>query len=227
MNDDVRKIIYGTIAVLLLGVTAWIGIIYVSACGVSLSCQRGAPRVDRTPIPTLIPATLPAQDVSWEVQPPAALPAVPQLCRIAAVNFIGAWADSQTPKSTEAAPFYFVDKDGRNCEANFSDVQALLNQPNLRGADSLACTSCHSGNLTVSPAQLDLSGFAGILAGSRREGNKPKGVNILGGDWKTSLLYDFLANAKPHIPGHEQALSADYIISAGQPFAGPLPTATP
>ena len=120
-----------------------------------------------------------------------------------------------------------MDKDGKNCEAAFSDVQALFNQPNLRGADSLACTSCHSGDLTVAPAQLDLSGYAGILAGSRREANKPKGVNILGGDWKASLLYDFLVNAKPNIPGHEQALNPEAMIFAGKPFAGPLPTAAP
>ncbi|MCA1899597.1 MAG: hypothetical protein LDL50_02695 [Chloroflexi bacterium] len=227
MNDDVRKIIYGTITVFLLGVMAWISIIYVSACGVTLTCNRGAPRVDRTPIPTLIPATLPAQDVSWQSEPPAAPPASSDTCRVSAVNFIGAWATSQTPKSTEADPFYFVDKDGKNCEANFSEALALFNQPNLRGADSLACTSCHSGDLTVAPAQLDLSAFAGIIAGSRREANKPKGVNILGGDWKASLLYDFLVNAKPNIPGHEQALSPETMISAGKPFAGPLPTATP
>jgi hypothetical protein len=149
-------------------------------------------------------------------------------CRVRAVNFIGAWAASQTPKSTEADPFYFVDEDGQNCEAAFSDVQALFNQPNLGGTDSLACTSCHSGDLTVAPAQLDLSTFAGIMTGSRREANKPKGTDILGdGEWKESLLYDFLTVAKSNVPGHEQALSPDYMISVGMPFAGPLPTATP
>jgi hypothetical protein len=83
--------------------------------------------------------------------------------------------------------------------------------------------------LTVAPAQLDVSSYTGITTGSRREGNKPKGTDILGdGDWKASLLYDFLANAKANVPGHEeQALSADLMISMGKPFAGPLPTATP
>jgi hypothetical protein len=229
MNDDVRKYIYGAITVFLVGVMAWISIIYVSACGVTLTCNRGAPRVDRTPIPTLIPATLPAMGISLEAEATEVAPKMnSDTCRVPAVNFIGAWAASQTPKSTEANPFYFVDEDGKNCEATFSDVQSLLNQPGLRGTDSLACTSCHSGDLTVAPAQLDLSSFAGITIGSRREGNKPKGTDILGDDeWKASLLYDFLANAKANIPGHEQALSADYMISVGMPFAGPLPTATP
>ncbi len=229
MNDDVRKYIYGAITVFLVGVMAWISIVYVSACGVTLTCQRGAPRVDRTPIPTLIPATLPAMGVSMETEATETAPMMnSNTCRVPAVNFIGAWAASQTPKSTEADPFYFVDEDGKNCEAAFTDVQALLNQPNLRGAVSLACTSCHSGDLTVAPAQLDLSSYAGITTGSRREGNKPKGTDILGdGDWKASLLNDFLTNTKSNVPGHEQALSADLMISVGKPFAGPLPTATP
>jgi hypothetical protein len=226
MNDDVRKYIYGTITVFLVGVMAWISIIYVSACGVTLTCQRGAPRVDRTPIPTLIPATLPASSVSLEAE--ASKPALlmnSDSCRVPAVNFIGAWAVSE---ADEADPFYYVDEDGKNCEATFADAQALFNQPNLRGTGSLACVSCHSGDLTVAPAQLDLSSYAGITTGSRREGNKPKGTDILGdGDWKASLLYDFLTKAKANIPGHEQSLSADYMISVGKPFAGPLPTATP
>jgi hypothetical protein len=229
MNDDVRKYIFGAITVFLVGVTAWISIIYVSACGVTLTCNRGLPSVDRTPIPTLIPATLPVSDVSWDVESSEPAPLTnSDTCRVPAVNFIGAWAALQTPKSTEADPFYFVDEDGQNCEAAFSDVLALLNQPDLRGADSLACTSCHSGDLTVAPAQLDLSSFTGIMTGSRREAKKPKGTDILGdGEWKESLLYDHLTVAKPNVPGHEQTLSADYLISVGRPFAGPLPTATP
>jgi len=228
MNDDVRKYIFGAITVFLVGVMSWISIVYVSACGVTLTCNRGKPSVDRTPIPTLIPATLPASEVSWESESPAVQFVSPDTCLVPAVNFIGAWAASQTPKSTEADPFYFVDEDGKNCEATFPDVQVLLNQPNLRGADSLACTSCHSGDLTVAPAQLDLSTFAGIMTGSRREAKKPKGIDILGdGEWKESLLYDHLTVAKPNVPGHEQTLSADYMISVGKPFAGPLPTATP
>ncbi len=229
MNDDVRKYIYGAITVFLVGVMSWISIIYVSACGVTLTCNRGAPRVDRTPIPTLIPATLPAQDVSWDVEASEpALMTASDTCRTPAVDFIGAWAASQTPKSTEADPFYFVDKGGKNCEAAFADVLTLLNQPGLRGVDSLACTSCHSGDMTVAPAQLDLSSFVGIMTGSRREAKKHKGTDILGdGDWKTSMLYDHLTSAKVNVPGHEQALSADYMISVGKPFAGPLPTATP
>jgi hypothetical protein len=222
MKDDVRKYIYGAIIAFLAVVLSWIGIVYVSSCGVTLTCNRAAFKVDRTPIPTLIPATLPASGVSL---PSAASSANPDTCRVPIVNFVGAWAVSE---ADEADPFYFVDEDGKNCEAVFSDVQVLFNQPNLRGANSLACVSCHSGDLTVAPAQLDLSSYAGIMAGSRREGNKPKGADLLGdGDWKASLLYDFLINEKTNIPGHEQALMADSLLSVGKPFAGVLPTPLP
>jgi mono/diheme cytochrome c family protein len=60
--NDVRKYIYGALVVFVFGVLAWVGFIFVNACGYSTSCLSAAPLVDRTPIPTLIPATLPAVD---------------------------------------------------------------------------------------------------------------------------------------------------------------------
>ncbi len=59
MNDDVRKVIYGTIIGFLVVVLSWLTLIYLSACGFTLSCNRAAPLVIRTPIPTLIPVKLP------------------------------------------------------------------------------------------------------------------------------------------------------------------------
>ena len=58
--NDVRKVIYTTIALFLGVVVFWLSIIYLSACGLTLSCLKSAPKVDRTPVPTLVPATLPA-----------------------------------------------------------------------------------------------------------------------------------------------------------------------
>ncbi len=58
--NDVRKLIYTTIALFLGVVVLWLSIIYLSACGLTLSCLKSAPKVDRTPVPTLVPATLPA-----------------------------------------------------------------------------------------------------------------------------------------------------------------------
>jgi hypothetical protein len=224
MKDDVRKYIYGAITAFLLVVLSWVSIVYVSSCGVTLTCNRAARTVYRTPIPTLIPATFPVADVSWQAGTPAPS-ANSAACRVAAVDFIGAWAVSE---AKEADPFYFVDEDGKNCEATFAEVQPLFAEAGLRGADSLACTSCHSGDLTVAPAQLDLSSYAGITSGSRREANQKKATDILGdGDWETSLLHDFLTVSKANIPGHEQALDPNLFLSVGKSFAGPLPTATP
>ena len=60
MNDDVRKTIYTTLTLFLLGVILWISFLFINACGFTLTCKQGDPLVDRTPMPTLLPATLPA-----------------------------------------------------------------------------------------------------------------------------------------------------------------------
>jgi len=225
MKDDVRKYIYGAITAFLLVVLSWVSIVYVSSCGMTLTCNRASFKIERTPIPTLIPATLPVSEISLQDADPVALSADPDTCHVPIVNFIGAWAVSE---ADEAEPFYFVDEDGKNCEAVFSDVQVLFNQPNLRGANSLACVSCHSGDLTVAPAQLDLSSYAGIMAGSRRENaESKKGTDILGGgNWEKSLLYEFLTTSKADVPGHTDAV-ADSFVFAGNLFVEPVSTATP
>jgi mono/diheme cytochrome c family protein len=59
--DDFRKITYGVLAGFVLMVVLWISYLTLSGCGFSVAnCNAAAPKVDRTPIPTLIPATLPA-----------------------------------------------------------------------------------------------------------------------------------------------------------------------
>jgi mono/diheme cytochrome c family protein len=60
MRDDVKKYIYGTLVVFVVGVMIWLGIVFINACGFSLACDQAALQVERTPIPTLIPATMPA-----------------------------------------------------------------------------------------------------------------------------------------------------------------------
>jgi mono/diheme cytochrome c family protein len=62
MKDDVRKYIYGALIAFLVVVLTWVSIIYISSCGVTFTCKRGAPLVDRTPIPTLLPATMPVAE---------------------------------------------------------------------------------------------------------------------------------------------------------------------
>ncbi len=60
--NDVKKYIYLTVVIFLFGVLAWFGVVFYNSCGFSTSCPDGALLVERTPIPTLIPATLPAAD---------------------------------------------------------------------------------------------------------------------------------------------------------------------
>jgi mono/diheme cytochrome c family protein len=60
--NDVRKYIYTTLLVFVFGVLIWVGFVFVNACGLTTTCLSGAPEVERTSIPTLIPATLPVAD---------------------------------------------------------------------------------------------------------------------------------------------------------------------
>lgn len=211
MNDDVRKYIYGALVVFLIGVTTWVGVIFVNACGFSLNCNRGELPVERTPIPTLLPATLPAMEMNGSEAGASEM----DVCRVAAVDLVGAWVEAGFPESDA---FQFTDVNGRNCETTFEEVQPLFVESNLWYSGSLSCVSCHSVDLTVSPAQLDLSSYAGIIAGSRRADAESSGTDILAAEnWESSLLYEFIAEAKADVPGHESVLTS-LTIFAGTPL---------
>ena len=217
MKDDVKKYIFGAVAVFLVGVFIWVGIVFVNACGLSFSCKRGELAVARTPIPTMIPATLPAMEIASSAS------VDPDKCHVAGVDLVGAWVEAGSSK-TEV--FEFTDANGVSCEATFADVSPLFTQANLWYSGSLSCVSCHSVTLAVSPAQLDLSSYDGIIAGSRRADDAPKGTDILGGGkWTSSLLYQFLAETKADVPGHDEALSSGLMLYAGTPL--PAAKATP
>jgi hypothetical protein len=217
MNDDVRRYIYGALIVFLAGIFLWISFLFVNACGFTLTCRRGTFRVDRTPIPTLIPATLPAMETgSGDV-------VVSVHCRVAAADLIGAWVEAGAP---ESASFQFTDMDGQNCSSSFEEVKPLFVEANFWYPGSLSCVSCHSVDVAISPAQLDLSSYEGIMAGSRRADAESKGTDILGGgDWEGSLLHEFLFTSQPEIPGHTEAVS-DLVIFVGSPLPAPVATAT-
>lgn len=181
--NDVRKTIYGTIIGFFLMLGFWFSIVYVSACGFTFTCNRGQPLVERTPIPTLIPATMPVQVGGGG--------AAFNKCQIAAVDLIGAWVNAGVP---ETEKFGFTDVNGQTCEAVFSrDVLPLFTESNVWYPGSLSCTSCHHSNLAAALQNMDLSSYAGILAGSGRANGEPKGKDILGGGvWEQSLLYQML-----------------------------------
>ena len=178
MNDDVRRLIYGTVIAFLLVVVSWLGFIYLSACGFTLTCYQGAPLVIRTPIPTLIPVSHP------EIEPGEEAMAKPGQCRVVATEMIGSWVTAGYP---EPDPFPFMDMDGNPCEATFAeDIQPFFMQNSALYPGSLGCTSCHNAELTERSGGLDLSSHAGILAGA-------EGADILGdGDWEASALHEVL-----------------------------------
>ncbi len=217
MNDDVRKTIYTTLILFLFGVILWISFLFINACGFTLTCKQGDPLVDRTPMPTLFPATLPAMQTGGAV-------AISDQCRVSAVDLIGAWVSAG---ASETELFQFTDINSQDCEATFADVKPLFVDANLWYSGSRSCVSCHSADLTISVAQLDLSSYAGITSGSRRADSASKGTDILdGGKWESSLLFNFISTSHADVPGHTQTLS-ELVIFAGMPLPAPELTITP
>jgi hypothetical protein len=210
--NDVRKMIYGTLIGFFLVLGVWFSIVYISACGFTFTCNQAAARVYHTPIPTLIPATLPVRDLGGES-------VAFNKCQIAAVDLIGAWVSAGVP---ETAPFTFTDVKGQPCEAVFGkDVQPLFLESNLWYPGSLSCASCHQSDLTKALQNMDLSSYSGILAGSGRANGEPKGKDILGGGvWEQSLLYQMI-----YAPGGKSLIGRQ-IMPLGRspdvPEKGPL-----
>lgn len=190
MQDDVKRMIYGTLVLFILVVLTWIGFVYVSGCGFSLSCEKAANLPERTAIPTLIPADMPVALAS---------DGAPQVaCQIAAVPLLGAWVNAGYPESES---FSFTDTNGQECVGTFQDdIQPLFTEGNLWFTGAPACTTCHNPNLNEATAAMDLSTYEGILLGSRRPGPDQAGNDILGGGiWEESLLYEqlFVLQAMP------------------------------
>lgn len=226
MNDDTRRMILGTLAAFLAFLVFWLGFVYVSACGFTLNCVRGAPLVVRTPIPTLIPA-----EHAQEPGGPVAQPAEFDRCRIGAADLIAAWA---TAGHTESDPFPFTDLDGQECEATFADIQPLFVENSLWFPGSLGCTSCHNAELSDRSAGLDLSSYEAIALGTRRvpEATSP-GTDLFGrGEWENSILYNVLFNQGLTTLGHSPDVEPiNPVVYAGQRVsdaeADVTPTPTP
>ena len=61
-TNDFRKFMYTALIAFVALLVVWLSIVYVSACGLTLTCHRAQPVALRTPVPTLAAATLPAPD---------------------------------------------------------------------------------------------------------------------------------------------------------------------
>ncbi len=221
MDDDVRKIIYTVIGLFILTIVGYVSFIYVSGCGFTLNCPKGQPFVAHTPIPSLIPATMP---VAERNRGGTAF----NKCQVAAVDLIGAWVTAGYPENDK---FPFTDVNGQPCEGTFAkDVHPLFTESNLWYPGAQACASCHQPDLKVALMNMDLSSYAGILAGSHRPNGEPKGNDILGGgNWDQALLHQMLYApngqtliGRPAMPlGRPADVPANGpLVFAGAPAAG-------
>src|SRR5262245_48342642 len=116
MNDDTRRLVYGTIIAFLLFILFWLGLVYLSACSFTLTCYQAAQLVERTSVPTLIP-------VKQSQPKPTENAGTFNECKVAATDLIGAWISAGHPE-TEAFPF--TDLNGQSCQGTFADIQPLL-----------------------------------------------------------------------------------------------------
>jgi S-disulfanyl-L-cysteine oxidoreductase SoxD len=214
MTNDVRKIILGTILGFLILVTSWVGFLFLVGCGGSLECSKADPTPVRTSIPTLMPASLPTPKLGVAQQ-------ISLKCRVNATSLLATWINSGY---SEKDPFTFTDLNGNTCSATYAtDVSVLFREANLWYTGALACASCHNPDLAKASAQMNLSDYQGILAGSRRTSADAKGNDILGGGvWENSKLYEALITRKGQplaMPlGRPQDLDATtVIVFAGQP----------
>jgi mono/diheme cytochrome c family protein len=158
--------------------------LYVGNCGFTANCSpSNLPAIIHTPIPTLIPASLPNQAASTQV-------AVSSICTLNARDLLSTWVAAG---DQEFDLFDFRDYYGNICNASFANVLPLFNQPNLWYPGAPACDTCHSADISAAAANLDLSSYQGILAGGKRSSPDSKGEDILGGgNWEKSLLNQVL-----------------------------------
>ena len=209
--DDFRKFMNTALVAFVLLLVVWIGFVYISACGFTLTCKQGQPVIARTPVPTLAAATLPAPDFS--ISSPTFT-----RCRVASVDLIGAWVSTGY---SDTEPFTFTAIDGTECEANFEeDVLPLFTEANLWFPGSLSCAACHGPDMDIASAKLDLSTYEGMLRGAQSVSSDAQGnddSDIFGdGVWEDSLLYDSLAVKKNMPLGRPPDLPTDgTIVFAG------------
>jgi hypothetical protein len=218
--NDVRKMIYGTI-VLFFGVLVfWLSIIYISSCGLTLTCRQSLPQTDTTPIPTLIPAAHLDAPMGEEV-------AEFNKCQVVATTLIGAWVTAGSP---EAEPFAFSDVNGNPCEGTFTaDIQPLFVENSLWYVGAIGCVSCHNSDLSERSAGLDLTSHEAILLGAGRTDAASKGKDILGGGaWENSALHSVLVDQSLVATGHStENPPVTLVVFAGQAVDEVTATATP
>jgi hypothetical protein len=163
-----------------------------------------------TPVPTLIHATMPSPLGE------AIGSAVGQVrCKVRPVDLLGAWLGAGTPENDS---FSFESVSNEPCEATFEeDVLTLFNQSNLWFEGAPACISCHHSDLETSLQHMDLSSYAGVMAGAERKDGIEQGEDILGGGvWEEAKLYEMLITRQMPLGRAEDAPPKGPEIYAGQ-----------
>lgn len=154
--NDVRKTIYATIIGFFLMLGLWFSIVYISSCGFTLTCYRADFAVERTPIPTLIPASHSDSDMDAGMEM-----AEFNKCQVSALDLFDAWVSAGAP---ETELFVFADVNDGSCEGTYAeDIQPLLVENGVWQSGSLGCVSCHNAELSDRSAGLDLSSYSAIL----------------------------------------------------------------
>jgi hypothetical protein len=220
MNDDVRRLIYGTLTLFLLGVVGWVTTLLIFSCGADLACRQAEPRALRTPVPTLIPI----KHGEAETQPVTV--AEFNKCAVVATDLIGAWVSAGAP---ESETFTFSDVNGKPCEGTFADIHPLFVENSLWYKGALGCVSCHNADLAERSGGLDLTTYEGILMGSGRADVNAEGEDILGnGSWENSALHTVLLEQGFVPEGHSpDSPPVQLVIYAGQAVAEAEVTVTP
>jgi hypothetical protein len=216
--NDVRKMIYGSIILFFVVLAFWFSIIYVSSCGLTLTCGQAAQKVERTPIPTLIPAAH-SEAQMGEVM------AEFNKCEVTATDLIGAWISAESPPTE---PFAFSNVNGDPCEGTYAaDIQPLFVENGLWYKDAIGCVSCHNAELSARSGGLDLTTYEAIMMGSGRVDAASKGADILGGAMDTSALYGVLVNQGLVAAGHSaESPATPIVVYVGQAVVDEA-TATP
>ena len=218
MKDSTKNIIYTVLVGLPVMLVVWSFGLYYFGCQTNNTC-KGYNEAIHTPVPQLPPAAMPAPKVGAEAA------AFTPKCKVSAVALIGAWVDAGYP---ETDPFDFTDDQEVACTATYKgDIEKLFHTPNVWYDGAAACITCHDSNLNPAYKAMDLSSYAGILAGSNRASANAKGNDILGGGvWADSLLKGMIyaPNGKteinrPAMPlGRPATVPAEGpVISAGTP----------
>jgi len=184
--NDVRKMIYGTLIGFFAVLGFWFSVIYVSSCGLTFTCRQAVPKVDGTPIPTLIPAS------HSESQMESGMTEFNK-CQVPVGGLVEAWVSAGYP---ETEPFTFVAMNGHNCAGTFADdVRPLFVENSLWYPGSIGCVSCHNSELSDRSGGLDLTTIEAMLMGSHRADANAHGTDIFGGgNWQNSILAEMFAS---------------------------------